>query len=180
MLKKEPQHRLAKPGVCPTSRYIRDREVKSDKHGNVDTSVVAAVMGSSLLRREAEPASKQGDSLPPRVDSLLSPKAVSSSVLEEKNPSVHSPQNENSSFLRSPPKEKTSVHPPKNEKPSSPTPSYDKPLPAPPEATPTRKQLDVQPAHRQEGNDIDYQPRKSRDANRASFDRRPFFSDCRT
>lgn len=156
-----------------TPDKLETSEMKSDKNGNVDTSVVAAVMESSLLRREAQPASKQVDSLPPRVDSLLSPKAVPSSVLEEKNPSVHSPQNENSSFLRSPPKEKTSVHSPKNEKPSSPTPSYDKPLPAPPEATPTRKQLDVQPVHHQEGNDIDYQPRKSRDTNRTSFDRRP-------
>ena len=156
-----------------TPDKLEASEVKSDKNGKVDSSVVAAVMGSSLLRREAEPTSKQGDSLPPRVDSLLPPKAVPSPVLEEKNSSVHSPQNENSSSLRSPPKEKTSVHLPKNEKPSSPTPSYDKPLPAPPEATPTRKKPDVQPGHHQERNDIDYQPRKSRDTNRASFDRRP-------
>jgi hypothetical protein len=146
--------------------------VKSDKNGKVDTSVVAAVVGSSLLRREAEPASRQGDGLPPRVDSLPQPKMVPSLVLEEEKPSVHSPQNENSSSLRSPPKEKPFIHSPKNEKPSSPTP-YDKPLPAPPEATPTRKQLDVQPVHRQEGNDIDYQSRKSQDTNRVSFDRRP-------
>jgi hypothetical protein len=146
--------------------------VKLDKNGKVDTSVVAAVMGSSLLRREVEPASRQGDSLPPRVDSLPPPKVVPPPVLEGKKLSVHS-QNENSSSLRSPPTEKPSIHSPKNEKPSSPTPSYDKPLPAPPEATPTRKRLDVQPVHHQEGNDIDYQSRRSQDTNRMSFDRRP-------
>jgi hypothetical protein len=156
-----------------TPDKLETSEMKSDKHDKVDPSVAAAVMGSSLLRREAEPASKQSGSLPPRVDSLQPPKVVSSLVLEDKKSSVYSPQHENASSLHSPPKEKSSIHSPKMEKPSSPTLSYDKPLPAPPEATSARKQLDVQPIHYQEGNDMDYQSRKSQDTNRMSFDRRP-------
>ena len=144
-----------------TPERLESSDINLAKHEKADTSVVAAAMGPSLPQREEESAPKQDNSLPPRVASLAPPNAVCAPVQEEDKSSAHLPQIDTSA-----------VHSPQIEKPSSPTLSYNKPLPAPPEALPSRKLLDVQPVQHEEEHDFDYRSRKSQDTNRPSFDHR--------
>jgi hypothetical protein len=155
-----------------TPERLDNNDMKSAIYEKVDTSVVATAMEPSLPNREEETAPKQYGSLPPRIDSLGPAKAISSPVLQEDKPSDHSPQIDRSS-IPSPQDEKlSSVHSPKIEQPPSPTLSYNKPLPAPPEATPRNKQLDLQPVHHEQENNFDYRSSQSQDTNRPSFDHR--------
>jgi hypothetical protein len=166
---------MGKARNLPTPERPESSDTKSSKAERIDTSAVPAVTGPSPSKQEEEIAPKQGGNIPPRIDSLAPPRAVPSPVLQEDKSSVPSPPIDNSTSVPPPPpqgEKVSSVHSSQNEKPSSPALSSNKPLPAPPELTPQKKQLDMHPLRREEENDFTYRSRQSHDTTRPSFDHR--------
>ena len=153
-----------------TPERLEAIDIRSSKNEKVHTSVAPAVMESLLPSQERGRAPGQTDTLPRRVDSLPPTEVASSTVLQGNKSSVQSPQNAESS-AQPPPNEAPPAYPPPDERSTSPDLSFNKPLPAPPEATPPRKPLDVQLSHHDETN-LDYRSRQSQDTTRPSFDRR--------
>jgi hypothetical protein len=172
---------MGKARNLTTPERPESSDTKSSKAERVDTSVVPAVMAPSPSKPEERSASHQDANLPVRVDSLAPPRATPSPVLlQENKSSVPSPQTDNPTSVPPPPPPPpppqgetfSSVHSSQKDKPSSPTLSFDKPLPAPPELTPQKKQLDLHPVHHEEENGFDYRSRQSHDTTRPSFDYR--------